>query len=62
MRSRRNFGTQIKNICVEPVQNIEAKYREAITLKPFWRFEPENLMVLPPLDVHTLDKLICLSR
>ena len=64
MRSRRNFGAQIKNICVEPVQNIEAKYRDPITLKPFWRLtislndEPENLLVLPPLDEHTLDKLM----
>ena len=67
MRSRRNFGAQIKNICVEPAQNIEAKHREAVTLKLFWRLsislndEPENLMVLPPLDEHTLDKLILLK-
>jgi uncharacterized protein DUF5906 len=67
MRSRRNFGAQIKNICVEPVQNIEVKYRAAIILKPFWRLsislndEPENLLVLPPLDEHTLDKLMLLK-
>jgi hypothetical protein len=67
MRSRRNFGAQIKNICVEPAQNIEAKYRDPITLKPFWRLtislndEPENLLVLPPLDEHTLDKLMLLK-
>jgi hypothetical protein len=66
MRSRRNFGAQIKTICVEPLQNIEHKYRTAITLQPFWRLsislndEPENLLVLPPLDEHTLEKLILL--
>ena len=67
MRSRRNLGAQIKNICVEASQNIEDKHRTAITLKPFWRLsislndEPENLLVLPPLDEHTLDKLILLK-
>ena len=67
IRSRRNLGAQIKNICVEASQNIEDKHRTAITLKPFWRLsislndEPENLLVLPPLDEHTLDKLILLK-
>jgi hypothetical protein len=67
MRSRRNLGAQIKNICVEASQNIEDKHRTAVTLKPFWRLsvslndEPENLLVLPPLDEHTLDKLILLK-
>jgi hypothetical protein len=64
IRARRAFGSAIKNITVEPVQRIEVKYREAMTLKPFWRLtislndEPENLLVLPPLDEHTLDKLV----
>jgi len=67
MRSRRNLGAQIKNICVEASQNIEDKHRTAVTLKPFWRLsislndEPENLLVLPPLDEHMLDKLILLK-
>jgi phage/plasmid-associated DNA primase len=49
IRSRRNLGAQIKNICVEASQNIEDKHRTAITFKPFWRLsislndEPENL-------------------
>ena len=64
IRARRTFGAQIKNIVVEATQRIESKYYEAMILKPFWRLtislndEPENLMILPPLDEHTLDKLM----
>lgn len=64
LRARRNFGAQIKQIVAEPLQRIEAKYYEAMDLRPFWRLsislndEPENLLVLPPLDEHTGDKLL----
>lgn len=64
IQARREFGAQIKNIAVEGTQRIEAKYCEAMNLRPFWRLtislndEPENLLVLPPLDEHTLDKLM----
>ena len=64
LRARRHFGAQIKQIVAEPLQRIEAKYYEAMDLRPFWRLsialndEPENLLVLPPLDEHTRDKLI----
>lgn len=64
IRSRRNFGAQIKNITVNEVQRLHGKHRDAITLSPFWRLtislndEPENVMVLPPIDDSLEDKLI----
>jgi hypothetical protein len=67
IRARRNFGAQLKNITVEESHQVEAKYRDALTLRPFWRLsislndEPENLMVLPPLDEHITDKMIILK-
>lgn len=67
IRARRNFGAQLKNLTVEECHEVEAKYRDALTLRPFWRLsislndEPENLMVLPPLDEHIMDKMIILK-
>jgi hypothetical protein len=67
IRARRNFGAQLKNLTVEECHEVEAKYRDALTLRPFWRLsislndEPENLMVLPPLDDHIMDKMIILK-
>jgi hypothetical protein len=64
MLSRRAFGAAIKNLIVEPKQRMHAKKRDAIMLQPFWRVtiavndEPENLMILPPLDHSILDKLM----
>jgi hypothetical protein len=66
IRARRNFGAQLKNITVVEWQRCHAKNRVAITLAPFWRLtvtvndEPENLMVLPPIDDSIEDKLIIL--
>jgi Family of unknown function (DUF5906) len=66
IRARRNFGTQLKSITVNEWQRCHAKYRIAISLPPFWRLsitvndEPENLMVLPPIDDSIEDKLIIL--
>jgi hypothetical protein len=60
-------AAQLKNITVEESHQVEAKYRDALTLRPFWRLsislndEPENLMVLPPLDEHIMDKMIILK-
>jgi hypothetical protein len=57
----------LKNLTVEECHEVEAKYRDALTLRPFWRLsislndEPENLMVLPPLDDHIMDKMIILK-
>jgi len=67
IRARRNFGAQLKNLTVEECHQVEAKYRDALTLRPFWRLsislndEPENLLVLPPLDEHIADKMIILK-
>jgi hypothetical protein len=66
IRARRNFGAAIKAICVNDTQRCHPKGRAAITLTPFWRVsitvnnEPENLMVLPPLDDSLEDKLVLL--
>ena len=67
LQARKCLGERIKNICVEPVQHIEAKYRQAIVLSPFWRItgslndEVETLQSMPLLDEHTLEKLILLK-
>ena len=67
IRSRRNFGARIKEFTVNDVQSCHAKNRQALSLKPFWRLtisvndEPENLMILPPLDDSLADKIIMLK-
>ena len=66
-RSRRNFGTHIKGVTVNATQRMHQKFRDALTLEPFWRLtvsvndEPENLMVLPPIDDSIGDKIILLK-
>lgn len=66
IRARRKFGASIKLICANQDQSAHAKYRNAITLTPFWRLsisvndEPENLMILPPIDKSLEDKFIIL--
>jgi len=66
IRARRNFGAQLKNLTVTDWQRCHAKNRVPISLSPFWRLsitvndEPENLMVLPPIDPSIEDKLIIL--
>ncbi len=66
LRARRNIGAQIKNLTVNEVQSCHGKNREAVMLRPFWRLtitlndEPENLMVLPPMDDSLTDKIILL--
>ena len=69
LRTRREFGARIKDITVNDVQSCHAKNRwQAISLRPFWRLsislndEPENLMVLPPVDESLSDKLMLLDR
>jgi len=67
IRARRNFGTKIKEIAANVTSSCHSKYRQAITLPPFWRLsisvndEPENLMILPPIDESLTDKLIILK-
>lgn len=66
MRARRAFGAELKNMTVNENRHFHAKHREALALNPFWRLtisvndEPENLMVLPPLDESIVDKIILL--
>jgi hypothetical protein len=67
IRARRNFGTKIKEICANATQSCHPKHRTAIHLTPFWRLsasvndEPENIMILPPIDESIEDKLIILK-
>ena len=64
LRVRRNFGARVKEITVNTGASCHGKGRQALSLKPFWRVsislndEPENLMVLPPLDESLVDKII----
>jgi hypothetical protein len=67
IRARRNFGTKIKEITANQTHSCHAKFRPAISLAPFWRLtisvndEPENLMILPPIDESLQDKIIILK-
>lgn len=67
IRARRAFGALLKTITVNDDRGCYGKGREAINLTPFWRLtisvndEPENLMVLPPIDESIADKLILLK-
>jgi hypothetical protein len=64
LRARRKFGAYLKQITASETQRHHGKNKTALTLRPFWRLtisvndEPENLMVLPPLDESLQDKLI----
>jgi hypothetical protein len=64
LRARRHFGSQIKSITVNPAQRCHPKHQKALVLSPFWRVtvslndEPENMMVLPPMDDSLEDKLM----
>lgn len=67
IRARRNFGSRIKDYTVNQVQSCHAKNRQAISLTPFWRVsvsvndEPENLLILPPLEDSLEDKMVLLK-
>jgi 5S rRNA maturation endonuclease (ribonuclease M5) len=64
LRARRAFGAQIKSTTVNLEAQCHAKGQTPIMLRPFWRLsitlndEPENLMVLPPMDESIFDKII----
>lgn len=65
-RSRRSFGAAIKGVTVCETQSCHAKGRTPLMLRPFWRLsisvndEPEDMMVLPPMDSALEDKIIML--
>jgi hypothetical protein len=67
IRSRRHLGARMKDFTVNEVQSHHAKHRQAISLKPFWRVsmtlnnEPENVLILPPLDDSLADKIMLLK-
>ena len=66
IRMRRTFGSNIRQITAADGQRDHPKHRTPICLYPFWRLsitlndEPENLMILPPMDDSLEDKLIIL--
>lgn len=66
-KSRRTLGAMVKSITVNQEQSCHRKHATPVMLKPFWRLsitvndEPENLMVLPPLDESLEDKIILLK-
>lgn len=67
IQQRRDFGAKLKNITTDPKHRCHGKNLDALMLAPFWRLsitvndEPENLMVLPPIDESLVDKLILLK-
>lgn len=67
IRARRAFGVTIKQITATEIQRCHGKHQQAVSLIPFWRItisvnqEPENLMVLPPLDESIEDKMILIK-
>ena len=67
IRARRHFGARIKDFTVNATQSCHGKNRPALSLKPFWRMsitlndEPENLLILPPIDDSLEDKIILLK-
>ena len=64
LRSRRKFGAFLKLFVAEEIQQLHAKGVDARTARPFWRVtlslndEPENVLVLPPIDKSLRDKLM----
>ena len=66
LADRRAFGAKIKEITANSGQRLHAKGRNAVILPVYWRIsvtvndEPENLMILPPMDESLSDKIIIL--
>ncbi|NQU11269.1 hypothetical protein HQ590_10790 [bacterium] len=66
IRSRRQFGANLKQLTVASDQRCHRKHATPTTLDPFWRVvicvndDPEHLAVLPPLDGSIEDKLMLL--
>jgi len=66
-KARRMLGAMVKSLTVNQDQSCHRKGATPVMLRPFWRLsitvndEPENLMVLPPLDESLEDKIILLK-
>jgi hypothetical protein len=67
LTSRRALGNHVKSMLFSAVQSCHPKGRTPINITPIWAMslsvneEPENLMVLPPIDETLADKLIILK-
>jgi hypothetical protein len=67
LASRRALGNHVKSMLFSAVQQCHPKGRTPINITPIWAMslsvneEPENLMVLPPIDETLADKLIILK-
>ncbi len=67
LRSRREIGAAIKAFVANETHAMYPKGKEPMMMTPFWRCtitlndEPENLMVLPPLDESLKDKITILK-
>ena len=61
--TRRLVGAQIKSMLYSRMQSAHSKGRQALHLDPKWTLtfslndEPENLMILPPIDESLQDKI-----
>jgi hypothetical protein len=64
IRARRKFGQQMKEAAVNPLVRLHTKGKEGYTVTVYKRLtisandEPENMMILPPLDDSILDKVM----
>ena len=64
IKSRRVFGSKIKDVTVNSIHSCHGKHANAVPLKPCWRLtisvndEEENLAMLPPLDSSIKDKIM----
>lgn len=63
MQSRKNLATAIKSNLFADTAQIERKFGDPFTARPWWRLliccnsEPENVMVLPPMGDDIDDKI-----
>ena len=64
IRSRKQLGAKIKDIVANENTSYHAKGKDAVRVSPLWRLsitvndEPENLLMLPPLEDSLEDKII----
>lgn len=67
IKARRHFAAQIKQIVANGEARMRGMHQKATTLRPIWRLmvclnmEPDNLMVLPPVDEDIADKMMLLK-
>jgi hypothetical protein len=67
IRARRAYGTFMKQLAANEKVHHHAKGKQPMVLEPLWRLsvstneEPENLMILPPIDDSVSDKILILK-